>query len=141
VLEVRRDLRLVDALRQVEGARERAVAALDELVAPFLALLARLAPQAAHGEQPVLDAQLDVVGAHAREVHVEDDLALLLARVDGRGVALGALRRRAAVLLRGVAAEGVLEQAVDLAAQVEHARNADGAEGEVAAVRHGMVSV
>jgi hypothetical protein len=80
-------------------------------------------------------------GAHAREVHVEDDLALLLARVDGRGVALGALRRRAAVLLRGVAAEGVLEQAVDLAAQVEHARNADGAEGEVAAVRHGMVSV
>jgi hypothetical protein len=98
-------------------------------------------PLPAHGEQAVLDRQVDVLGAHAGKVHVQRDLALLFAGVDGRGERLAALRRRAAVLLRGVAAEGVLEQAVDLAAQVEHARNADGAEGEVAAVRHGMVSV
>jgi hypothetical protein len=38
----------------------------------------------------------------------------------------------------GVAAEGVLEQAVDLAAEVEHAGDADGSEGEVAAVGHGI---
>jgi hypothetical protein len=84
ILEVGRDLRLVDARRQVEGAGERAVAALDELIASLLPLLALLVALAAHGEQAVLDADVDVVGADAGKVHVEDDLALLLARVDGR---------------------------------------------------------
>src|SRR5262249_29393520 len=89
-----RDLALADALREADGAGERAEAALEAVVALPRDLLAALA-LGADGERAVLDLDRDLVPRHAGQVERVDDRVVRLPCVERRHPGL----RRAAVAL------------------------------------------
>ena len=80
VLVLRLDLLRVDHGGQGEGAGEGAVGALHAVVALLLHLVVELA-LAAQGQHVVLDADVDVLRVDARQLGLQDDVAVLLVDV------------------------------------------------------------
>jgi hypothetical protein len=78
----RRNLRLVDPVRQPDGARKAAVAPLEPVVAVAL-LLGLLHALTGDGERVVLDLDLDLVLIDAGQIECVDELGLRLPDVEG----------------------------------------------------------
>src|SRR4029453_11549414 len=94
VREASVDLGRVHLRRQGHGAAERTVPALDPVVALLLDLGGDLAG-AADRQRRVLDGYLDILGAHPRQLHGDDDLIVGLVDVhrrDPRGLTVSAER-------------------------------------------------
>src|SRR5207248_1912560 len=99
VLAFRGDVLRVDGGRQREAALERAVGALDALVAVLARRLLELA-LAAHGEGVVLDVQVDVVRVDLGQLDLQGDAVGVLEHVDQRRPGAG----EALLTLRGATA-------------------------------------
>ena len=107
-LEIRLDLFLIDALRELEGAQERAVRPLDNLIAVVLTLLPLAPFLTANGKHAVFRHYLDVFRLQTRELEFEPDLVVVLLDVDCRCKAVP------------IARKSVLEQPVDFAPESEN---------------------
>src|SRR4051812_1137249 len=110
VLEFRVDALLVDRARQLERAREAAVAPLDYVVPALGVLAGGTLLLSTNREHAVFRGHLDVAWLDARKLHLEHDLFIVLANIYGRRPTAGTAR---------VTTERVLEQAIYLSSQTE----------------------
>src|SRR5688500_12476259 len=82
VLEVRLDLVLIHALRELERAAERAIGALHHVIARVLVSLPALVLLlAAHRQHAVLAGDVHFLGLDPRQLDLEGDLLLVLADI------------------------------------------------------------
>src|SRR3984893_98248 len=97
----------IDGVRERKAAREGAIGALDTQVVIFAGLLLEFA-FTAHGECVVLDAHINFLFIHVRQIGFHDELVFSLKYVHGR-------RPSGQVGLAGaVGTKGIVKQAIDL---------------------------
>src|SRR5215472_2532610 len=108
------DLVGVDGIRQREGTRERAVAALNAMEILFLFFLIPFA-LAANGQQVVFDFDVQIIRVDTRHFRADEHAVPVLVNVHGRNEAAGGQK---IVALSGLGtAKAVLEQAAQVVLQ------------------------
>src|SRR5215207_7169118 len=84
MLELGLDPLLVNGTRELERAREAAVASLDHVIASLLGIAGRTLLLATNRQHAVLRRYFDFARLDARQLDLEHDLLAILAYVDGR---------------------------------------------------------